>query len=151
LQVKVETSASKDGPIVKLTVVNASNTYQIYQSITCSWQDFWRTDSQDAIINGQNDCAKNMLYTTILAPGEKHVETSTLVLFRGKPGRRTIRFGYSRQRSDFTSEELKRIHDSNEKYTYFSRTDVTSRFKPEKETFWSPPIILEATKHSIMQ
>ena len=115
----VEPCLSKAGPTVKLTVVNTSETYQIFQSISCSWQDFWRTDDRNALLIGQSECAKNSLCTVVLAPGEKHAEQTSLLLFYGKPGRRKIRFGYSRRPSDFTSAELKRIHDSNEKFTYF--------------------------------
>ena len=145
----VEPCLSKAGPTVKLTVVNTSETYQIFQSISCSWQDFWRTDDRNALLIGQSECAKNSLCTVVLAPGEKHAEQTSLLLFYGKPGRRKIRFGYSRRPSDFTSAELKRIHDSDEKFTYFSRTSLAPRFKPGKETFWSLPTAFEVTKQSI--
>lgn len=150
LQVTVETSVQKDVPVVKLTVTNISNTYQIYQSISCSWQDFWQTNDKNARVVGQEDCAKNSLYTLILAPGEKHVERPNPVLFRGKTGKRTIRFGYARRSSDFTSDELKQIYNSPERLTYFSRTSISSRFKPGRDVFWSAPVNLTAPVSSLL-
>ena len=150
LQVTVEVVTSKDGPMVTLTVKNVSDTYQIYQSISCSWQDFWQTDDKNTLLMGQQECGKNSPFTAVLAPGEKHIERKSPVMFRGKPGKHTVRFGYSRHVSDFTSAELKRVHDSDEKYSYFSGVVVASRFKPVKETFWSAPVTLTATKPSIL-
>jgi hypothetical protein len=149
LKVTAVRGVGKDGPTVILTVVNVSDTYQIYQSISCSWQQFWQTDVRNVIVVGQSECAKNSFFTLILAPGEKHVERSSLLLFRGNPGARKIRFGYSRRPSDFTGAELKRIASTNEKYTYFSRADIASRFKAGKETFWSAPLTIEFSKPAI--
>ena len=150
LKVTAEMGLSKDGPTVKLAVVNDSDTYQIFQSISCSWQEFWQTDDKDAIINGQGACAKNSLYTIVLAPHERHAEAPSLLLLRGKPGKRTLRFGYSRKPSDFSSDALRQIYNSKERLTYFSRISIASHFKPGRETFWSAPITVEATKQSIL-
>lgn len=150
LKVTVVTGANQDGPTVLLTVTNTSDTYQIYQSISCSWQDYWQTDDKGAIVAGQSECGKNSSFTRILAPGEKYAERPSQLLFRGKPGRRTVRFGYSRHVSDFTSAELKQIYNSPEKLTYFSRTDVAKRFKPARETFWSAAITIDVPTAAIL-
>ncbi len=65
LKVTVEKGSRKDGLTVKLTVLNASKTYQLFQSISCSWQDFWQADSKDVLLRGQSECAKNSLYTIV--------------------------------------------------------------------------------------
>jgi hypothetical protein len=150
LKVTVEIGTPKDGPTVKLAVTNDSDTYQIFQSISCSWQDFWTTDDKDTIINGQGECAKNSLYTIVLAPHEKHTEASSLLVVRGSPGKRTVRFGSFRRPSDFTNAELKQIYQSPERLTYFSRTSVSARFKPGKETFWSSPVTIDVPKQAIL-
>jgi hypothetical protein len=147
LQVTVE--VSKDGSTMKRTVANASNTYQIYESMTCSWEACWRTDDPNVRVMGPQACARNFRYFVLLAPGEKRVETTGSLLFRGKPGKRTIRFGYSRQISDFTSAELQRLYHSPEEGNYFSLASTRARFKPAKETFWSAPVTVSAPLSSL--
>lgn len=58
LKVTVEQSLQKGEISVKLTVVNASRTCQIFQSISCSWQDFWQTDNRNVLVLGQRSAAK---------------------------------------------------------------------------------------------
>jgi len=150
LKVLVETSTQKDISMVKFTLVNDSSSYQLVQSMSCSWQDFWVTDDKHAQFGGMN-CDKNVLYTVILAPGEKHVEQAHPLALQGTPGKHKLRFGYVRPISTFTNAELKKLHESQGKNGSFYSSSFFSHFKAgaARETFWSAPVAVEVRLPSL--
>jgi len=150
LKVLVELGTQKGGSTVKFTLVNDSSNYQLVQSMSCSWQDYWTTDDKHALLE-VSECGKNALFTVILAPGEKHVEQTHLLALRGTPGKHKLRFGYVRPISTFTNTELKKLYASQGRNGSFYDTSFFSHFKAgaARETFWSAPITVEVRSPSL--
>jgi len=150
LKVLVETSKQKDGPTVKFTIVNESKTYQLYQGMSCSWQDCWTTDDKHAQLEGTAECGKNAPVTVILAPGEKYAEPTHPLALRGTPGKHKLRFGYVRHVSTFTSDQLEKLYHSKDQGTRFYAPFAAEHFKRATETFWSAPTVVEVLPPSLM-
>ena len=153
LKVVVETGTKKEGPTVKLTVVNESKTYQLIEVMSCSWEDSWQTDDKHAQLARADACFKNVLSRIILAPGEKYAQEAHPLRLQGTPGKHKLRFGYVRRVSTFTNTELKRIYHSRDKDFQLYGPSFDSHFKAGsgKETFWSAPVTAEVSGASALR
>jgi len=150
LKVLVEIGKQKDGATVKLTVVNDSKTYQLYQGMSCSWQDNWTTDDKHAQIEGTMDCNKNVSITVILAPGEKYAVPTHPLALRGTTGKHKLRFGYVRHVSTYTSAQLEQLYHSKNQGAEFYGPSAGQHFKKATETFWSAPTVVEVSPPSLL-
>jgi len=125
-------------PGIRLTVRNVSNQYELFQQMSCSWGDNWRSDNSSIVVPGAFACTANSLQNIILPPGQSYQTNVCPLNIRNiRPGGNSFRLGLVRRRSDFTSAELKRIYHSSERHSYFSRVSAFSRFKREEDVYWS--------------
>ena len=139
LQTDMTLIPSREKLQIKLTMRNDSRQYEIFQQWTCSWTEHWRCDNNDIWLQGPFACYSNFVTTVILPPGKSYdTPVARLEMPKLKPGKTTVRFALSRNKSLLTSEAIERIYKSREARTYSNEErDLESRLGAS-ELIWTP-------------
>jgi hypothetical protein len=77
---------------VALRVVNASARVQTFQSMSCSWDEHWKS-GDDAVTWNSWDCTKNGPQTITLGPGQAFEKK--LAMHATATGRHTLRMSFT--------------------------------------------------------
>lgn len=75
--------------IVPVTLSNNTNQTLSYYSLSCSWWDFYKFDSQELIYNGGYKCADNAPVLLTLAPHQQYKNKIELLI---KPGVKAVNY-----------------------------------------------------------